>query len=145
MNSLPSQFKILGIDPGITNGFALALVNIVDKTIEWKVWETHIDEFSLHLGVHEPDIVVIEDFILRPDKRTEFMNKGFTSLETAKLVGRAEQWCYEHGRVCSIAQASDKKFAYSLLGETYVKGKKNMHKMDAKAHARHYIRKRWVF
>ena len=142
---MSSLFKILGIDPGITNGFADVFVNLVDKSLSWNVFEVNIEDFSRQLMLTNPDIVVIEDFILRPDKKTEFMNKGFTSLETAKLIGRAEQWCYEHGRLCVLAQASDKKFAYALLSETYVKGKKGMHKMDAKAHARHYIRKRWGF
>lgn len=144
MDNLHS-FDVLGIDPGITSGFALATVNIQKQSVSFiPSWEVPIGDFSSWLKQYKDvEVIVVEDFVLRPDKKTEFMNKGFTSLETAKLVGRVEQFCFEHDIKRFLAQASDKAFAYKLIGETYVKGKKGMHKLDAKAHARHYVRRRW--
>lgn len=139
---------LLGLDPGLTSGLAVALVNLQTKEIEWPLLTScPISSFSETIqqlfDEYVFDYIVCEDFTLRPDKRSEFLNQGFTSLETAKLVGRVEQFCFTNGIVCSTPQASDKPFAYKLIGMTYVKGKKNMHKWDAKAHARLFIRKQW--
>jgi hypothetical protein len=144
----PRKAVILGIDPGLTSGLAVAILDLQTKEIEWPLLaECSIGVFSENLQLlHDEyifDFMVCEDFTLRPDTRSDFLSKGFTSLETAKLVGRVEQFCFTNSIGCSTPQASDKKFAYKLIGMEYVRGKKNMHKWDAKAHARLFIRRHW--
>lgn len=136
---------ILGIDPGETSGFALAELDLPTRGITWPlIWEVDITEFSENLNYFKlVSLITCEDFTLRPDKQSEFLNRGYTSLKTAKLVGRVEQFGFVNGIPVRTPQAAEKPFAYKLIGLTYVKGKKDMHMADSKAHARNAIRKVW--
>lgn len=147
MESEEKKIRILGIDPGIISGFALLECQLSTRQIEWPlVTQVKIEQYSPFLDSLVPlqlSLISCEDFTLRPGKQTEFLDKGFTSLETAKLVGRTEQFAHTNQIRIVTPQASNKPFAYKLIGMTYVKGKKNMHKFDAKAHARHALRQFW--
>lgn len=138
-------FSVMGLDPGKTTGFAIAQVNLTKKNYKWvEVGEVPIQEFSPWLSNHKYlSWITVEDFTLRPGKKTEFLNQGWTNLETAKLVGRVEQFCFENVIKCRVPQPAEKPFGYKLAGIPYVPGKKGTHKWDAMAHCCNLIRRVW--
>lgn len=137
---------VLGIDPGEKkSGFALLEVLVPARQVDvHRMWLVKPEQFSEELAMLPLlDMIACEDFTLRPGKQTEFLNKGYTKLTTAKFVGRVEQYALERNIPLRCPQPAEKPFGYKLIGKEYVKGKPNMDIYDAAAHARTAIRKMW--
>lgn len=142
-----TSYRILGLDPGGTTGWALATCFPEQKTFEWnKRGEINRSGFNRFLrgAISKVDCVACEDFIILPqEKRWNATRDTANTLPTAKLVGRVEFACWHYGKELMIFPPGRKPMGYKLNGLTYVKGKKNMHEFDAMAHARLLIREKW--
>ena len=137
---------ILGIDPGKTSGFAIySLIPKERDSLKFeRWWEVNISDYSPTLeGLTFVTKVGIEDFILRPTGKGSFLTKGkgYHTLDTAKLIGRVEQWAYTNKIQCVVNQPAEKPMGYKMAKLPYVAGKQGTHMMDAAAHARLTIRK----
>lgn len=136
--------KVLGYDPGSKKagwGFVetksvppfytnLGMGIIKAENFPKQMWH-QIQEFK-------PDIVVIEDFIKRPD----YGNNMWVELPTAKQIGRIQQCCDILGIPWTLAQPIDKGVGYGMAFQgtlKYVQGKKNMDAWDAISHCVYYI------
>ena len=139
---------VLGIDPGGTTGVAIGTFTLNDRTsLKWlEAKEVKSPFFNQWLQKTIPtvDYVVCEDFLIKPHVKA-WANTTQTSgtTDTPKLIGRVEFACFVYGKPFAAQPPSDKSFAYSLLGMTYIQGKKGQHKFDAMAHARLFMRKKF--
>lgn len=138
-----STVKVLGLDPGLTTGWCLLRVSPSErKVLKIRYGEVKLEKFSPWLiSLKNLEWIAVEDFILRDTQKTKFMNQGWHTLETAKLVGRVEHHCIEHGIKYRVAQPAEKPFGYKLAGLPYIPGKKGTHSWDAAAHAYNLIRR----
>lgn len=143
VDAQPTIVKVLGIDPGKTTGWCLGVVSLKErKVLKITMGKVPIETFSTWLSSYKDcEWIAVEDFILRDGKKTEFLNQGWHQLETAKLVGRVEQFCFEHGIKCRVAQPAEKPYGYKLAQLPYIPGKKRMDAFDAAAHFYNLIRR----
>lgn len=142
-----TSYRVLGLDPGGTTGWALATVVPEERKFEWvKKGGVPMAGFNTFLrnALQKVDCVACEDFIILPqEKRWNATREKANNLYTAKLVGRVQFACWFFGKELMIFPPSRKPFGYKLNGLTYVKGKKNMHDYDGMAHARLFMREKW--
>jgi len=129
--------KLLGLDPGQSTGYALievdgGVVTLVDFGVELKEEVTKVHELIL-----QADIVICEDFKIRPDK-ARAGNFDYNNMVAPRVIGKIELLCSMSQTKLVKQQPSVKPPAYGLSGMQYVKGKKNQHWQDAFAHAVYY-------
>jgi hypothetical protein len=135
--------KILSIDPGYTSGICLADVSDNFKVIqvgEFKWSDRHdwlerlITGKYTHQGIpHTFDVVIIENFRLRPDKARTQIGKVFPS---SQLIGIVDYLCY-HNHIELVVQEPGVRTRVKILDEhaDLIVGP---HQHDAYQHARYF-------
>ncbi len=112
-------------------------------------WNTHVDYLeAYHRRYGEDLVVVIEDYLLYGNKAQSQIN---SHMETPKLIGVLQHYCYTHAIPCYMEPAStvksrwtnpilERKGYIQATGNCYsVNGKKiSRHCLDAIRHAVHY-------
>lgn len=136
---------ILGIDPGHISGTALWDSTLPPKSAQ--VAEIHADEYlswilSIGKGEHDwkPQIIVIENYILRPEQFQNFSSK-WIELPEAKQIGAAHFAAALLGVKCIEQEPAIKAAGYGFAGMKYVPGKRGTHMQDALAHACYLAKK----
>lgn len=129
--------KILGIDPGKASGYAV--VEVSGKTIKPGEFgaEPNGDVRVIGELIKTVDIVVCEDFKLRPDKARRGVF-DYSSMIAPQVIGKIELLCEMLGVTLAKQQPSVKPVAYGFAGLKYVAGKKGTHWQDAYCHAVYY-------
>ena len=131
------MYKILGIDPGATTGIAMVGINEKRPSI------LHVEETkdvtlqSIIKLFEECDIVVCEDFLVRPGK-AESGAFNWSSMGTLRIIGAASAISGMLGKPFVLQQPSIKPVGYGFSNQKYVPKKKGMHIQDATAHAVYY-------
>lgn len=133
------MIETISIDPGPHLGWARYRDEILTEfdTLATK------GEFFYWLTFQNPQVFVVEDYIIRPVKSGGFdhqWNKG----ETLRMIGAIEFQAHRVGAKFVLQQSSIKPAAYGQMGGKYKKGKANMHHMDAVAHGHYYLVKQGV-
>lgn len=153
--------RILGLDPGTTTGWAV-IEKAPDLKTRYRILAMgeclapDYDEFLINALVHNIvptassdslfcplDVVVVEDFIARP----EFVRDKWTALPVAKQVGKVEILATYREIPVIVQQPRDKPAGYGFAFNgkiPFVKGKKGMHMNDAIAHAVFYLFNHWT-
>ena len=129
--------KVLGLDPGVTTGWAL--VEVIDNKIDFKSWGETKDMEMIEIAdiVEESDYVVYEEWVTDPrHARRGAFNQN--KMPAARVIGSIRT-LYRLTKKPSdriVKQYNHQKpVAYGLAGMKYQKGKQRMHKQDALAHA----------
>ncbi len=123
--------RLLALDPGESTGWAI----FQDAGIEdFGTLKKH--EVEDWLIDQKPDVVVVEDYKIRPNK---FNAHAWSSPYTLQLIGSIKTIFKMKGIQVILQQPSVKPVGYGLAGATYVKGKPNMHYLDAIAHGCFYL------
>lgn len=132
---------LIAVDPGGTTGWARFNTES-QRPVE--IGEVKKENFKGWLVTFQEEglIWVVEDYIIRPPKRSQgghdhFWNKG----DTLRLIGAIEYHAFVYKQLFYLQQASLKPLAYKQMGATYEKGKRGMHIQDAIAHGVHFIGK----
>ena len=129
--------KILGIDPGKSTGWAIIeITNKEIKPVDQGV-EKEGEVRHIHTLIEQVDIVVCEDFKLRPDKARRGVF-DYSSMIAPQVIGKIELLCDITGTTLAKQQPSVKPVAYGFSGLKYVPGKKGAHWQDAYSHAVYY-------
>lgn len=130
--------RLLGVDPGKNTGYAV--ITIEDRQIK-ATGEFGIDKNesvdSLKLLIPTADIVVVEDFLIRPDKARKG-NFDYNNMVAPRVIGKIEMLCEISQIPLRKQPASVKPPAYGMANMKYVPGKKGTHWQDAFAHACYY-------
>lgn len=130
--------KILGIDPGGTTGYSL--IELKDKTIIPHEFGHIKDKLLLELVPYlvQADIIVYENFLLRPDKARSGAF-DWKSNVTEQVIGSLKTLAALHGKTKIVVQEpAQKPVGYGFANLKYVPGKKGTHWQDAHCHAVYY-------
>jgi hypothetical protein len=129
---------ILGIDPGKNTGWAL--IRLEGRKIT-PTGQQGVDKnesiITIQKVISEVDLVVIEDFLIRPDKARKG-NFDYNNMVAPRVIGKVELLCELTQTQLEKQPASVKPPAYGFANLKYVPGKKGMHWQDAYAHAVYY-------
>lgn len=144
--------RVLGIDPGSyqvtkgTTGLAVVkgelqkLESIEPVPFEIKGDPAMFDWLKSGLPELRPDVVVVENWVQRPNFREEDERHDFWLPQpTAKLIGAIKAFCFIHQLRYFEQEPAIKPTGYKLLGMKYVKNKKGMHRQDAASHAAFFL------
>lgn len=127
---------ILGVDPGKSTG--LATIRIEDKKIIPISMEVSKGSTTqLAPFVEQADIVVVENFLVRPTKA----RKGafdWDPMITSRVIGAVELLCEQFHKKLVFQEPSIKPVGFGWGNMKYVAGKKGTHSQDALAHAVFY-------
>lgn len=128
---------ILGIDPGKTTGWGI--LRLEEKILQPVDYGESKDTTGIELLPHleKADIIVIEDFLVRPDyaRRGAF---DYDDMIAPQVIGSVVTLVSQMNKKFVKQPSSIKPVGYGFLGKKYVKGKRGMHKWDALAHAAYY-------
>ena len=80
--------KVAGVDPGRRTGIALFSGGFLIEACE----RTSVEGVVKWLVASNPDVVVIEDFRLRPGQLPEVL-KNDPTLHTVRVIGACIAWC----------------------------------------------------
>jgi hypothetical protein len=135
-----TEFKVLGLDPGVTTGYGIMTMNEETKRISVVEFGTTKDQTLEEIGrlFHDVNLVVSESFLVRPPNA----RKGafdWDPLQVIQVIGAMKLQCRLAGLQFVEQSASIKPVGYGFLRQKYVKGKKDMHMWDALAHAAFYL------
>ena len=130
--------KILGIDPGGSTGWAE--LNVVNRRMIPGRFGTTKDKTlkEIRENIASADVIVYEGFWIRPDKA---MGGKFNWQEPPALIviGALLALCAELGKNKVVKQQPAQRVpGYGFARLTYKKGAKNVHHLDALAHAAYY-------
>lgn len=125
--------KILGVDPGLTTGWGQIQltdeqrprITLLDLGQVTDIWE-------LESLIESSDIVVIEFFKIRPDKKDDFVYKD---LHAPEAIGKVKMLCEKYKKQIEMQGSDRKPMGFAWAGLRYVKGKKRTHMQDGLAHA----------
>lgn len=128
---------ILGLDPGKKTGYAL--ITVTHRNIRPGEFgeEGNGDVNIIAELIKLADVVVCEDFKLRPDKARRGVF-DYSSMIAPQVIGKIELLCGMTKTVLAKQQPSVKPVAYGFAGLNYTKGKKGTHWQDAYCHAVYY-------
>lgn len=141
---------ILGVDPGLTTGYAFwdtesqVWLSVGElKTKPSSLEESEILPFLQNYEGSKVNIVAIENYIQRPNFRSNNNNHHhfWTDQTTAKIIGIFCMWSFLNNSIYDEQEPSIKPVGYKIAKMTYVPGKKGTHIADAMAHARYYEHK----
>ena len=130
---------ILGVDPGKNTGWALIRLEgkkIVPTGLQGVDGNEKISSIQ-KIVVEGVDLVVIEDFLIRPDKARKG-NFDYNNMVAPRVIGKVELLCELNETRLEKQPASVKPPAYGIANMKYVPGKKGQHWQDAYAHACYY-------
>jgi hypothetical protein len=128
---------ILGLDPGKTTGWAL--IDVTDRRITpINLGETQdMTCLVLRPQMQEADLIVIENFLVRPDKA----KKGsfdYDPMWAPQVIGSLKTMAAVLEKKVVLQPSSIKPVGYGWANQRYVAGKQKQHKWDAVAHAVYY-------
>lgn len=142
--------KILGLDPGMTTGWAVAEVT---ETRSWgyrwvKTGDVKYKQFNafVYKAIGHVDLVVCEDFVIRTNvKSWNATRLTDNNLEIKGMVGRVEAFCWLHKKPLVKYEAKEKRLGYTLNGMKYEPNSKKQarHQHDAMAHVRLVMRRKF--
>jgi hypothetical protein len=141
--------KVLGIDPGMTTGWAVAAISEARDTFKWLTISTPegipYSGFNdwLWKTVPKVDLVIAEDYVLDPRvKKWDGARNMKNSLLTKGLVGRIELTCWHFHVNLVLQEAKVKPNGFRMNKIKYPNNPRDpmRHYYDAKAHIRHYLR-----
>lgn len=118
----------LSLDPGDTTGWASFddKGNLIASDVV-----VGAPSFYELLDTHHPVEVFIEDYKLQPWKA---MEQSWSTLDTVRLIGACEYWCFQHRVKLTYVNPRDKPIAYRYAGIAQAKNHKFSHDRDAYAH-----------
>lgn len=93
------------------------------------------NEEELESLIEEADLVIIEYFRIRPDKKDDFV---FKDLPASEAIGVIKMLCRKHKKTVEMQGSQVKPMGFGWAGMRYVKGKKGTHFQDGLAHAVYY-------
>jgi hypothetical protein len=125
----------MGVDPGETTGWARFKDG---ELVEYGEVKYH--EFYIWLEQQTPNFWVVEDYIVRAGPAARGFNHEWNKGVPLRIIGALLFQAQRTGAVIALQQPSLKPGAYAQMGAEYVKGKRNMHHMDAIAHGSWFIR-----
>lgn len=129
--------EVISIDPGGSNGWARwhDCVLVEFGVCQWR------DEFCDWLGQQSPKIFVYERYLIdnRQGKDEDGFNHQWNKGITLQAIGAINYRANEVDALTVEQDRSIKPQAYAHMGATYVKGKKDMHHMDAIAHGHEFF------
>lgn len=129
--------KLIAFDPGGTTGWC-----VMENTKRMPLQIGELKNKDFYSGIKklitpELDLVVVEDFIIRPEYGTKWRKP-----DTPNKIGAIRLVCTELGIPEVLQQPSIKPVGYGWAGLVYVKGKKGTHIEDAIAHGTYYFGKK---
>lgn len=131
---------VIGFDPGEMTGVGVLKVNGDHKMkLVRSATFSRADLYSKLAELLEgADVVVVEDFKVRPNnaRRGSF---DWSHLVPVQVIGAIHYESSRLGKPTHFQQPNLKPVGYSFLGKQYVKGAKNVHHLDALAHAAYYL------
>lgn len=131
--------KFLSLDPGAINtGWALfdtsnsdfPVTNFGTTRSKEQLFNLLQEDF-LYEGLNQ---LIVEDYIIKQSVKAGGFNHDFDKGRTLRIIGALEFFAWSHAIDFVLYQPSNKPIAYGQIGLTYVKGKKDMHHMDAVVH-----------
>jgi len=127
--------RVLGLDPGKNTGYCM--IEVIDRKIkptgELGVAKNESIEPLKEL-INSADLVVCEDFLIRPDKARSG-HFDYNNMVAPRVIGKIELLCELTGTRLEKQPASVKPPAYGFANMKYSPGKKGTHWQDAFAHA----------
>lgn len=149
MDAQPVVVAYLCLDPGDTTGWATfdASGNVIKtghllfkdgREAVYEFLKTFMDYTPFKEGHLK---VICEDFQLYPWKA---MQQSWSDLNTARVIGVIEYWCYLTGCSLIMQSANIKPIAYKWAGITKPKQKLMTHSMDAYVHGVYYLQSKGI-
>ena len=132
--------RVIGFDPGETTGVGILEVGS-DKKMHL-VYSNSLIKVDLYSKLPRlldgVDAVIIEDFKVRPNNA----RKGsfdWSHLVPVQVIGALDYVTRSLGIPSHFQQPNLKPVGYAYLGRKYVRGEKNVHHLDALAHAAYFL------
>lgn len=131
--------RVLGVDPGQHNGYAVLelkdkIISLLDGgTIERLDFYKRLPEMITSI-----EIIVAEDFRVRPGQ-ARLGAFDFDRMVACQVLGVLEFLTVHSPTELKLQAASIKPVGFGFLGKPYRKGAKNVHHWDAAAHAVYYL------
>ena len=132
--------RVIGFDPGEMTGIGILEID-ENKRLVLKHSST-LPRTDLYMKlprlIEGCDAVIIEDFKVRPNNA----RKGsfdWSHLVPVQVIGAIHYASMHAGIPSHFQQPNLKPVGYSFLGKPYVRGAKNVHHLDALAHAAYYL------
>ena len=132
--------RIIGFDPGETTG--VGIIEVGDDKKMRLMHSSSLIKVDLYAKlprlIQGCDAVIIEDFKVRPNNA----RKGsfdWSHLVPVQVIGALDYLTKSLGIPSHFQQPNLKPVGYAYLGKQYVRGAKNVHHLDALAHAAYYL------
>lgn len=125
---------VICIDPGTTSGFAIFIKGKVANFGELKK-----DQIFIWLDRQNPDLFVVENYRIRPRTFRGKQTRTWDNPFALRILGAVESQCQIKEIPLVIQEPAIKPIGYGFLNMPYVKGKKNVHHLDAIAHGAYYF------
>lgn len=129
---------VLGIDPGDTTGYCL--VRIENRQIKSTGIVGHCkgtDTKKLQDIIEEADVVVLENFRVRPGKARQGVFNN-SEMPTIQIIGRIKTLCEIQNKTLVLQEPAIKPAGYGFSNMKYSAKKHGVHWEDALAHAAYY-------
>lgn len=129
--------KILCLDPGKTTGVAVLQVHEKTPQLIFFSEETDVTLLSIEELFLGCDVVVCEEFLVRPAKA----RKGafdWQDMVAPRVIGAATTLAKKYEKIFVTQSPSVKPIGYGFANLKYVKGKKGVHIQDAVAHGMYW-------
>lgn len=127
--------RVLGIDPGETNGLAY----FVDGEMEEYTNAKGLDELIKlceHFANNDMvDVVVVEEYRIRPQNMKAH---NWSKVPTIEMIGAIKTLFYGKAKIVT-SPPFNKPMGYKWMGLNPPKNKELSHHFDAAAHAYHYL------
>lgn len=130
------MIRLMAVDPGKSNGFAI----VKYEPIDYLLWLEKIgtltenELYSLLAEVGPLDELVVENFLNRPSKT----RKGafdWSNNHTSQVIGALRLWTVQTKTTLVMQEPAQKVPGYGYLRKKYVPGRREVHHYDALAHA----------
>lgn len=138
--------RVVGIDPGVSTGFFTAdFEDGILKPFAVDVTRSQAEAEKMFRTLAEtvkPDVWVIEDYVINPknSKGHVYSHRHTNDLGVPlRLIGSATAEAQRQGAKVQMQLATAKPAGYGWMGKKYVRGKKEQHALDAKAHVVYYL------
>lgn len=137
-SSEKKPLTVLCLDPGKTTGVAVLQIN--EKTPRIIFFDEEKDEtlLSIEQLFVDCDIVVCEEFLVRPGKARQGAF-DWQDMVAPRVIGSATTLAARYKKKFILQSPSIKPIGYGFANLKYVKGKKGQHINDAVAHGMYYL------
>ena len=120
--------KFIAIDPGISTGFTVINAKLLMACGVISTPHNNVMELMNLLEVVDPDVIVIEDFILRAKRKAQ------EHADTCKNIGAVMGWATLHSKLMEFQIPSYRK-AFVSIAKAIVPRGTSIHTIDSLAHA----------